>query len=224
MMNVFEFIKEKKAGLKDNTEQYRIKLEPKFRSISNKINHRLKNTLNNPWVSNLKSIDSSYFFGQRKEDPNPTIKIVYPKITGILGKEIYVGNWETVDQDCINGFANLTGDEQWIHTNMERATKESPFKTTIAHGFLTLSLIPKLTESFNFNDIHPNVKMVVNYGLNRVRFPYPIKSGSSIRGRVKITSATPFKNCIEVVNQISVEVEGRNRLGCIADTVVRVYY
>ena len=118
----------------------------------------------------------------------------------------------------------MTGDDQWIHTNKERAKKESPFKTTIAHGFLTLSLIPKLTEKFNFNDIHPNVKMVVNYGLNKVRFPYPIKSGSKIRGRVKIIGVTPFKNCVEVVNQISVEVEGRKRLGCIADSVIRVYY
>ena len=223
-MNVFEFIKEKGADFRDNTEQYRIKLEPKLRSISHKLNFRLKNTLNNPWISNFKSIDSSYFFGQKKSAPNPTIKVVYSKTNNILGKEIFVGSWELVDQNCINGFARLTGDDQWIHTNKERAKKESPFKTTIAHGFLTLSLIPKLTEKFNFNDIHPNVKMVVNYGLNKVRFPYPIKSGSKIRGRVKIIGVTPFKNCVEVVNQISVEVEGRKRLGCIADSVIRVYY
>ena len=223
-MNVFEFIKEKGADFRDNTEQYRIKLEPKLRSISHKLNFRLKNTLNNPWISNFKSIDSSYFFGQKKSAPNPTIKVVYSKTNNILGKEIFVGSWELVDQNCINGFARLTGDDQWIHTNRERANKESPFKTTIAHGFLTLSLIPKLTEKFNFNDIHPNVKMVVNYGLNKVRFPYPIKSGSKIRGRVKIIGVTPFKNCVEVVNQISVEVEGRKRLGCIADSVIRVYY
>ena len=223
-MNVFEFIKEKGADFRDNTEQYRIKLEPKLRSISHKLNFKLKNTLNNPWISNFKSIDSSYFFGQKKSEPNSTIKVVYSKTNEILGNEIFVGSWEPVDQNCINGFARLTGDDQWIHTDKERAKKESPFKTTIAHGFLTLSLIPKLTEKFNFNDIHPNVKMVVNYGLNKVRFPYPIKSGSKIRGRVKIIGVTPFKNCVEVVNQISVEVEGRKRLGCIADSIIRVYY
>ena len=224
MLKGYEFIKEKGADFRDNTEQYRIKLEPKLRSISHKLNFRLKNTLNNPWISNFKSIDSSYFFGQKKSEPNPTIKVVYSKTNEILGNEIFVGSWEPVDQNCINGFARLTGDDQWIHTDKERAKKESPFKTTIAHGFLTLSLIPKLTEKFNFNDIHPNVKMVVNYGLNKVRFPYPIKSGSKIRGRVKIIGVTPFKNCVEVVNQISVEVEGRKRLGCIADSVIRVYY
>ena len=88
-MNVFEFIKEKGADLRDNTEQYRIKLEPKLRSISHKLNFRLKNTLNNPWISNFKSIDSSYFFGQKKSEPNPTIKEVYSKTNDILGEEIF---------------------------------------------------------------------------------------------------------------------------------------
>ena len=118
-MNVFEFIKGKGADFRDNTEQYRIKLEPKLRSISHKLNFRLKNTLNNPWISNFKSIDSSYFFGQKKSEPNPTIKVVYSKTNDILGKEIFVGSWEPVDQNCINGFARLTGDDQWIHTNRE---------------------------------------------------------------------------------------------------------
>tara|TARA_X000001036_G_scaffold434824_1_gene474884 strand:- start:744 stop:1421 length:678 start_codon:yes stop_codon:yes gene_type:complete len=225
-MNVFEFIKEKKADLKDNTEHYRIKLEPKFKSISNKINNRIRNTLNNPWISNFKSIDGSYFFGPRNSSniPNPNIKIVHDKINNILGKEVFVGDWLIIDQDCINGFAELTGDNQWIHTDAKRAELESPFKTTIVHGFLTLSLIPKLTYNFNFNDLHPNVKMVVNYGLNQVRFPFPVKSGSTIRGRVKIISSIPFKNSIEVVNEVSVEVQGRKRYGCIAETVIRVYY
>ena len=80
MLNVLEFIREKKADFKDNTEQYRIKLEPKFRSLSNRINHKLKNTLNNPWLSNFKSIDSSYFFGQRRAEPSPTIQIVTQKL------------------------------------------------------------------------------------------------------------------------------------------------
>ena len=223
-MDVFEFIKEKRADFKYNTEQYRIMLEPKFKSLSNKINHRIKNTLNNPWMSNFKSIDSSYFFGQKYSIPNTTIKIVYEKINNILGKEIFVGDWETINQDCIDGFADLTGDKQWIHTDTKKAKIESPFKTTIAHGFLTLALIPKLTDKFNFNEIHPDVKMVVNYGLNQVRFPFPVKSGSRIRGRVKIINVVPLKNSVELVNEVSIEVEGRKRFGCIAETLIRVYY
>ena len=223
-MDVFEFIKEKRADFKDNTEQYRLMLEPRLKSLSQKINISIKNTLNNPWISNIKSIDSSYFFSQKRSIPNPTIKQVYEKINNILGKEIYVGEWEKIDQSCINGFADITGDWQWIHTNPEKAKIESPFKTTIAHGFLTLSLIPKLTAELNFNDIHPDVKMIVNYGLNQVRFPFPVKSGSRIRGRVKIINVKPFKNCLELVNEVSIEVEGRKRFGCIAETVIRVYY
>ena len=223
-MNLFEFIREKKAEFKDNTEQYKLKLEPKLRFISSKINFKLNNTLNNPWISNFKSIDSSYFFGQRKAEPSQTIKIVYSKINNILGEEIFVGSWEPVDQNCIDGFATLTGDDQWIHTNKDRAKKESPFKTTIAHGFLTLSLIPKLTEDFDFNTIHPGLKMIVNCGLNQVRFPFPVKSGSKIRGRVKIIDADPNKNNVELVNEVSIEVEGRKRFGCVAETVLRLYY
>ena len=101
---------------------------------------------------------------------------------------------------------------------------ESPFKSTIAHGFLTLSLIPKLTENFDFESIHPGLKMIVNCGLNQVRFPYPVKSGSKIRGRVKITNLIPKKNNIELVNEVSIEVEGRKRFGCVAETVLRLYY
>ena len=107
---------------------------------------------------------------------------------------------------------------------MKKAKHESPFKTTIAHGFLTLSLIPKLTEAFDFNSIHPGLKMVVNCGLNQVRFPFPVKSGSKIRGRVKIISVVPKKNNIELVNEVSIEVEGRKRFGCVAETVLRLYY
>ena len=92
-MDVFEFIKEKKAGLKDNTEQYRLMLEPKLKSLSEKINNSIKDTLNNPWVSSIKAIDRSYYFGQKRTIPNPMIRQVNDKITDILGKEIYIGQW-----------------------------------------------------------------------------------------------------------------------------------
>ena len=223
-MNVFEFIKEKRTDFKDNTEQYRIMLEPKFKSLSNKINNRITNTLNNPWISNIISINGSTFFGQKHTIPNGIVKDSYDQINKSLGKEIFVGEWEAIDQDCINRFADLTGDRQWIHTDLKKAKLQSPFKTTIAHGFLTLALIPKLTDSFNFNKILPSVKMVVNCGLNQVRFPFPVKSGSRIRGRVKIISVIMNKNSIELVNEVSIEVKGRKRFGCIAETVIRLYY
>ena len=224
MIDVFEFIKEKRADLKDNTKRYRIMLEPKFKSLSKKLNSSISNTLNNPWMFNLPTIYRSNIFKRKTPISNENIKNAYNEISVSIGKELLVGNWETIDQDKINSFAEVTGDKQWIHTDMEKAKKQSPFKTTIAHGFLTLSLIPKLTEAFDFNSIHPGLKMVVNCGLNQVRFPFPVKSGSKIRGRVKIISAVPKKNNIELVNEVSIEVEGRKRFGCVAETVLRLYY
>ena len=224
MIDVFEFIKEKRADLKDNTKRYRIMLEPKFKSLSKKLNSSISNTLNNPWMFDLPTIYRSNIFRRKTPISNENIKNAYNEINFSIGKELLVGNWEKIDQDKINSFAEVTGDKQWIHTDMEKAKKQSPFKTTIAHGFLTLSLIPKLTEAFDFNSIHPGLKMVVNCGLNQVRFPFPVKSGSKIRGRVKIISAVPKKNNIELVNEVSIEVEGRKRFGCVAETVLRLYY
>ena len=224
MVDVFEFIKEKRADLKDNTDRYRVMIEPKFKALSQKLNSSISNTLNNPWMLNLPSIDKSNIFKKREPISNENIKKAYDKIKNRVGEEILVGQWETVNQDQINRFADLTGDNQWIHTDVEKAKIESPFKSTIAHGFLTLSLIPKLTENFDFESIHPGLKMIVNCGLNQVRFPYPVKSGSKIRGRVKITNLTPKKNNIELVNEVSIEVEGRKRFGCVAETVLRLYY
>ena len=224
MVDVFEFIKEKRADLKDNTDRYRVMIEPKFKALSQKLNSSISNTLNNPWMLNLPSIDKSNIFKKKEPISNENTKKAYDKIKNRVGEEILVGQWETVNQDQINRFADLTGDNQWIHTDVEKAKIESPFKSTIAHGFLTLSLIPKLTENFDFESIHPGLKMIVNCGLNQVRFPYPVKSGSRIRGRVKITNLIPKRNNIELVNEVSIEVEGRKRFGCVAETVLRLYY
>jgi len=224
MVDVFEFIKEKRADLKDNTDRYRVMIEPKFKALSQKLNTSISNTLNNPWMLNLPSIDKTNIFKKKEPISNENTKKAYDKIKNRVGEEILVGQWETVNQDQINRFADLTGDDQWIHTDVEKAKIESPFKSTIAHGFLTLSLIPKLTENFDFQSIHPGLKMIVNCGLNQVRFPYPVKSGSKIRGRVKITNLIPKRNNIELVNEVSIEVEGRKRFGCVAETVLRLYY
>ena len=224
MVDVFEFIKEKRADLKDNTDRYRVMIEPKFKALSQKLNSSISNTLNNPWMLNLSSIDKKNIFKRKKPISNKNIKEAYDKIKNRVGEEILVGQWETVNQDQINRFADLTGDNQWIHTDVEKAKIESPFKSTIVHGFLTLSLIPKLTENFDFESIHPGLKMIVNCGLNQVRFPYPVKSGSKIRGRVKIVNLIPKRNNIELVNEVSIEVEGRKRFGCVAETVLRLYY
>jgi len=223
-MNVFEFIKEKRSDLRENTEQYRAILEPKFRSWSDRVNDKITNTLNNPWITNFIDLDSSILFNQKQKIENENIKKPYDAIYEKLGEEIFVGDWESIDQQRINNFADITGDKQWIHINPEKAKSDSPFKSTIAHGFLTLAMIPRLTDGLQKKKLYSGARMVVNYGLNQVRFPYPVKSGARIRGRVKLLSAIPMSKSIEVVNEISIEIEGKKRFGCVAETVLRLFY
>lgn len=150
---------------------------------------------------------------------------MYQSLVKKMNTETFSGEWHLVGQECIDQFAEVTGDNQWIHTDPERAAKESPFKSTIAHGFLTLSLIPKLTNSVDLNNNpYPEAKMVINFGLNQVRFPYPIKAGTRVRASIKLINLIPMKRSIEVVNEVSIEVENSKRLACVAETVLRLYF
>jgi len=224
-MNVFEFIREKTEGFQENATEFRAKLEPRFRHWSNTLNDKITNTLNNPWITNLNPFDKKIVISSEEVIKNKVAEKVYKELKEQLGQEIYVGEWETIDQNCINQFAEVTGDTQWIHTDPDRARKESPFKSTIVHGFLTLSLIPKLTNTMSSTSIvYPEARMMVNYGLNQVRFPYPVKSGSRVRARVRLVGVTPINNSIELVNEISIEVENRKRFACVAETVFRLYF
>ncbi len=224
-MNVFEFIRGKTDDLQGNVAQFRAKLEPRFRHWSNTLNDKISNTLNNPWITNLYPFDGKSIFSSGEVIQNEVANKAYNDLKKQLGQEIFVGEWKLIDQDCINQFADVTGDNQWIHTDLERAGKESPFKTTIAHGFLTLSLIPKLTNAMDSdNNFYPDARMVVNYGLNQVRFPFPVRSGARVRARTRLAKVTPIKNSIEVVNEVSIEVENRKRFACVAETVVHLYF
>lgn len=156
---------------------------------------------------------------------NDVLKTVYLRLNEQLGEETFVGDWYTVEQSSVDQFAQLTGDQQWIHTSPDRAKKESPFRSTIAHGFLTLALIPYLTESVDPDkNIFPEAKMVVNYGLNRVLFPFPVKVGKRIRARARIIKLVPMKRGLEVVREIKIEIENSARSACIAETVLRLYF
>jgi len=142
-----------------------------------------------------------------------------------LGNEIHVGDWLTVTQERINQFAEATGDHQWIHVNPEKAAAESPYQTTIAHGYLTLSLLPYLTEATNPDKPRfTGVRMGVNYGLNRVRFPHPVKVGARIRTRTTLSEFEEVRGGVQIVNQVTVEIEGESKPGCVAETVSRYYF
>jgi len=138
-----------------------------------------------------------------------------------VGREIATTDWLLVTQDRIQQFAEATEDRQWIHLDRERAQRESPYQITIAHGFLTLSLLSHLAQQAL--RIQHGVRMAVNYGLNRVRFPSPVRAGSKIRGRFTLQSLTNLSNAREAVFSIVIEDESQGKPCCVAEWVVRYY-
>jgi acyl dehydratase len=142
------------------------------------------------------------------------------ELAGCVGEEIAVSDWVEVTQQRIDAFAEATGDRQWIHVDPARAAK-GPFGTTIAHGYLTLSLLPMLSESAI--ELR-GVRMSVNYGLNRVRFPAPVPAGSRLRARFRVVSVEEIGNGgLQVVTEATIEREGGDKPVCIAETVARRY-
>lgn len=139
----------------------------------------------------------------------------------LVGKEIGVSKWLTVTQERIAQFAEATEDHQWIHVDRARAEKESPYGTTIGHGFLTLSLVSWFLR--DVIQIRSGVGMAINYGLNRVRFPAPVRAGSRIRGRVALVGLKEIDAVCEVTFGVAVEVEGGEKPCCVAESVVRYY-
>lgn len=138
-----------------------------------------------------------------------------------VGNEVAISEWMTMTQDRVNQFAEATDDSQWIHVDVERAQRESPFGTTIAHGYLTLSLIPKLFESVV---ILPQGKMSINYGLNKVRFPSPVRVGSRLRGRFKLLEIEELDGFMQSIWQMTLECEGLDKPVCVAESVLRMYF
>jgi acyl dehydratase len=139
-----------------------------------------------------------------------------------VGREIAVTDWLTITQERINLFAEATEDRQWIHLDRERAERESPFKTTIAHGFLTLSLVAHFMQQAI--KIRDGLRMAVNYGLNRVRFMSPVRCGSRIRARIVLLSLKDIAgDAVEAVFTVTIECEGSEKPCCVAESIVRYY-
>jgi len=144
----------------------------------------------------------------------------YSDVTAFIGQSLPATEWLEVTQTQINQFADATGDHQWIHIDPERAAK-GPFGSTIAHGFLTLSLLPQLMQSSYAID---GARMGVNYGLNRVRFPAPVPAGSRVRGHAKLLAAEAIApDGLQMTWEITIEREGGDKPVCVAESVVRSY-
>jgi len=136
-------------------------------------------------------------------------------------REIAVTDWMAVTQERIVQFADATGDHQWIHMDAERARRDSPYGSTIAHGFLTLSLLGHFLRQAI--QIPGDVRLTVNYGLNRVRFPAAVRSGTRIRARVALQTFKELPDCVEAAFAITVEAEGSGKPCCVAEWILRYY-
>ncbi|HEX4357485.1 MAG TPA: MaoC family dehydratase [Pseudonocardia sp.] len=141
------------------------------------------------------------------------------ELKAAVGEQLGSSDWVTVDQKQVDTFAEATGDHQWIHVDVEKA-KAGPFGGTIAHGFLTLSLLPIF--SWQVYKIE-NVKMGINYGLNKVRFTSPVPVNSRLRGSYELLEVTEVKDALQVITKVTVEIEGSERPACVAEWVSRVY-
>ena len=142
------------------------------------------------------------------------------ELRAAVGTEVGPGPWMDVTQERIDKFADATGDHQWIHVDPDRAAS-GPFGGTIAHGFLSLSLIPALTDGLTTVD---GVTMGVNYGLNKVRFPAPVPVGSRVRGRVELLSVDDVPGGLQLTSRVTVERDGGDKPPCVAETVTRLYF
>lgn len=141
-------------------------------------------------------------------------------LAACVGQEVAVSDWITITQEQVNRFADATGDHQWIHVDPERA-RQGPFGAPIAHGFLTLSLLPRFFES-SF-DVRGS-RMGVNYGLNKVRFTAPVPVGSRLRARMTLLSAEPVAgDGLQMAWQVQIEREGMDKPVCVAESLVRRY-
>ncbi len=143
------------------------------------------------------------------------------KLRAQVGKEAVVTDWVLVSQERINQFAQATGDFQWIHVDVARSERESPFGGTIAHGFLTLSLLGKF---YDDDIILPFCDVGINYGLNKVRFTNPVRAGSRVRGRFVLSKLDAIDGGIQMAWTVTFEIEGLERPACVAEHVVRRYF
>ncbi len=143
------------------------------------------------------------------------------ELRSLVGQEIGRSDWVRITQERVNAFADGTGDHQWIHCDPQRAQRESPFGFTIAHGFLTLSLAPALAQqAFDVE----GVRFVLNYGLNRVRFPNAVQVGARVRMISNLQALKDVLGGVQATYKMTIEIEGEEKPACVAEMVMRLYF
>jgi acyl dehydratase len=226
-MRLVESLKHGQEKIESMNAGLRLKVEATLREWPQRLNQTLTDmrNLSLPWGQLWFWHDDPAAAERSQMDPQQAINQVYERLEQQMLDTVDVGEWFTINQKSIDRFAAVTGDQQWIHTDPQRAADESPFKSTVAHGFLTLSLIPLLTDSVDpHNNPYPEAKLVVNTGLEQVRFLAPVKPGMRIRATSKITQLRPSRRSIELVREVTIEIEHTKRPACVASLVLRLYF
>jgi acyl dehydratase len=149
----------------------------------------------------------------------------HAELSARIGQEIHVSDWLDVTQERVDAFAGATGDYQWIHTDADRARRESPYGGTIAHGYLTLSLYPALRGLVDESrPPFPGVRNVINYGINKLRFPNAVRVGARIRARCTLAAVEQIKGGLQVTETYTVEIENEPKPACVAELIMRLYF
>lgn len=141
-----------------------------------------------------------------------------------IGRDTHLSDWLAITQERIDAFARATDDQQWIHVDPARAARESPYRTTIAHGYLILSLYPPLRGLVGSEPPFAGVRSVINYGLNKVRFPNAVRSGARIRARCTLLGVEMLADDLQICEQYAVEIEGESKPACVAEAIMRLRF
>lgn len=228
-MKVIDLLKEKSDRLAKNRDDFIESLNPQLKGyFADAMNHA-RNSQWLSWVLDHKRMTSGSDTATEEifwpHAGNAEATALLDRLTNDLNETVFVGDWLSIDQARIDAFAEVSGDHQWIHTDPERAAAESPFRSTIAHGFLTLSLIPLLTDAAGSNsDAYPGVKMIVNKGLNQARYPYPVLVGAKIRAVKKLTRVLTVRRGIELSEEVTIEIHNCRRPACVAELISLLIY
>ena len=150
---------------------------------------------------------------------------VLEQLRSRVGEEIHVSDWLAVTQERVDAFAKATGDRQWIHLDRDRAARESPYQGTIAHGYLTLSLYPMLRGLVDESKpLYPGVRNVINYGINKLRFPNAVKVGAKVRAHCTLAAVEEIKGGLQFTETYTVEIEHETKPACVAELIMRLYF
>lgn len=222
-MRVAELLKHRAENLVKHTE-FKQWMSPSVREYWDDILNKTQSRPLFGWVKDLHLPANEDTPIPEPIELKPEAQALYDELQTQVGEVIHTGDWLLVDQERINQFGAVTEDMQWIHTNPDRAALESPFKTTIAHGFLTLALLPKLTDSVDEENLVSNRENGGQYWFELGTFPLSSKAGNRVRAVSTLSKVTPIKKGLEIEREIKVEIEGVRRPGCVVVSVIQLHF